>query len=86
MQKCRQVSEQVLGENCVEESPRYLDIVGGFQRKLAQIVLVEEAIEKLRAKDNGGRNGDLNAFELAPHLVVVDQRVQESQTARLAAQ
>ena len=69
-----------------EESPRYFDIVGGFQRELAQIVLIQEAVEKLRAKDNGRRNGDLNTFELPAHFIVVDERVQEAQAARLAAQ
>ena len=87
--KCRNAARspsRSSGKYRFDESPRYFRIVGGFQGELAQIVLIEEAIEKIRAKNDGGRNGDLHTFELPPNIVIVDQRVQKTEAARFAAQ
>jgi len=83
MEEGRQISEDILRENCGEESLGNFNIVGRLQGKLAQIVLVEESIEKIRAKDDGGRNGDLNAIEMPANAVIVYQRVQKAQARAL---
>ena len=82
-----QVAQEILGKNpAFEEFPGYFDVVAGFQRKLAQVVLIQEPVEKLRSQNYSGRDGDLHPFELPADVVVVDEGVDETQTARFAAE
>ena len=56
------------------------------QCKVAQVVLIHESVEDVGAEDNGGRDVDLDTFKSVPDIVVVDEGVDESETAGLAAQ